>query len=183
MRSGRLVCRRGRARGCRQRLRLRHRSCLCASAARKSAGVTRAGPQSSANVPAPDGGMAAPASRVRFRSVSAGTSHTCGVEQAGAVRCWGSDGSGQSAPPAGMFTQVAAGDSFTCGLRTDQSLVCWGDPSSDSLAVPAGRYQQVSVGADFVCAIRMDGSIACWGAAASGVVSRVIAPRSVHVLS
>ena len=67
-----------------------------------------------------------------FASVSAGSSHTCGVKTDGAVECWGSnedfDGNivGQAAPPGGSFTSVSAGVFHTCGVETDGSVECWG---------------------------------------------------------
>ena len=41
-----------------------------------------------------------------FASVSAGSSHTCGVRSDGSVACWGYNEDGESTPPAGSFVSV-----------------------------------------------------------------------------
>ena len=88
---------------------------------------------------------------LRFTSVSAGTDHTCGVEQSGAAYCWGfnlygrlGDGtvtSVQTTPGAvsgGLaFTAVQAGDAHSCGLTTGSLAYCWGDDSFGELGTGA----------------------------------------------
>jgi alpha-tubulin suppressor-like RCC1 family protein len=77
---------------------------------------------------------------VRLVSLSAGTFHTCGVTDAGAAYCWGSNSLGQlgsglvgtnSSAPAQVrgpvtFRTVSAGNEHTCGEGLDGALYCWG---------------------------------------------------------
>lgn len=75
-----------------------------------------------------------------FVQLALGSNHTCGRTAAGAVFCWGRNGSGElgtgnhiaSDTPvpsaAGMlFTDIRAGDGFTCGLTAGGAVFCWGD--------------------------------------------------------
>ncbi len=78
----------------------------------------------------------------RWVSVSCGKSHTCALDSAGSLWCWGSSlpaGVEPTEPPPfdaikapvqinlGMpVVQVATGDFHTCALLSNQSLWCWG---------------------------------------------------------
>src|SRR4030095_2042845 len=91
------------------------------------------------------------ATRARFRAetilndpsvrISAGTSHSCQVNEDGTVRCWGGNVSGQlgngitTTDPtrvpvlvSGLTTAVAvaAGASHTCALLAGATVRCWG---------------------------------------------------------
>ena len=89
---------------------------------------------------------------LRFRNVSAGYSHTCGVTTDFRAYCWGGNGGGtlgigsttgpdacdgnESTGPCSIrpvavlgglrFRQVEAGVGHTCGLTTDDVAYCWG---------------------------------------------------------
>ena len=81
----------------------------------------------------------AAARAVPRRGVAAGSSHSCGITQSGAVSCWGGNANGQlGAADAGAqvsrpvlvaqtsgFTSLVAGVDFTCGL-TGGTAICWG---------------------------------------------------------
>jgi alpha-tubulin suppressor-like RCC1 family protein len=76
---------------------------------------------------------------LRFRQVSAGEDHTCGITTDYLAYCWGLNYNGQlgdgttiyrSTPVAvagGLhFRQASAGHAHTCGLTTDNRAYCWG---------------------------------------------------------
>jgi prepilin-type N-terminal cleavage/methylation domain-containing protein len=80
--------------------------------------------------------------------ISAGDSHACALDTAGAAYCWGSGSSGRlgngaavasSVPvavtmPASVgFTSISAGASHTCAVSTDGVAYCWGDAGSGRL--------------------------------------------------
>jgi hypothetical protein len=84
------------------------------------------------------------ASALRFSRLVAGAYHTCGITAAGALRCWGSDVSGELRGRAGDrcidgpcalrpvrlagsgAVDVAAGFGLTCIRRRDGVMRCWG---------------------------------------------------------
>jgi alpha-tubulin suppressor-like RCC1 family protein len=87
-------------------------------------------------------------------AVTAGLSHTCAVNTAGAVLCWGDNAfaqlgsGGQAAGISNPFPRivpgldagvaaVAAGDYHTCALTSGGSVLCWG----------ANFYGQLGIGA------------------------------------
>ena len=113
---------------------------------------------------------ARPPAPQRYSAISAGDLHTCGLKLDGSVDCFGSDGRGQSSPPAGEFLQVAAGGVHTCGIKAAGGTVaCWG-----SAAVPSGPAQikiaQIDSGFSHTCGIVARVSddarykVICWGA-------------------
>jgi alpha-tubulin suppressor-like RCC1 family protein len=131
-------------------------------------------------------------------AVSAGESHTCAVA-GGAVRCWGSDTSGElgkgavspgwdpSTVPSVVAAAVAAGRSHTCALTTGGGVACWGDNTykqlgnagvtgSRSLApVAAGAFtgaRAVGAGWYFGCVEGATGGVACWGENPNGQLGR-----------
>jgi alpha-tubulin suppressor-like RCC1 family protein len=86
-----------------------------------------------------------------FATVSAGSSHSCGVTTTGAAYCWGDgffgqrgDGDTTAAPPhtpvpvAGglTFAAVSAGGNHSCGVTTTGAAYCWG----------VNEYGQLGVG-------------------------------------
>ena len=95
-----------------------------------------------------------------FTSISVGREHICGVRTDGRVACWGSDNSGQAAPPAGSFKAVSAGSSHTCAIATDGTVSCWG---AQSALPPADAFTSVSAGLNHTCGVKLDGAVACWG--------------------
>ena len=74
-----------------------------------------------------------------WTQVSTGNSHTCAVNTAGELYCWGSGGSGQlgqgntdnrttpiKVGTTANWTQVSAGSTHTCAVNTAGELYCWG---------------------------------------------------------
>jgi alpha-tubulin suppressor-like RCC1 family protein len=97
----------------------------------------------------------------RFRAISAGNEHVCGILMDGSVECWGVNTVGQASPPATSFRQVSAGKAHTCGVREDGTLECWGDPKFTG--APTGKFVEVAAGDTHSCALRPDAKVTCWG--------------------
>ncbi len=127
---------------------------------------------------------------LRFRQISAGSYHTCGVTMDDRAYCWGGGdavlGNGTAGPSlrpvrvAGglSFRQVSAGNSHTCGVTTANRAYCWGanlfgelgtgntfdQPALSPMAVVGNhRFQEVSVGVYHSCGVTMTGQAYCWG--------------------
>lgn len=127
--------------------------------------------------------------------VSAGAQHTCAVDGAGAVTCWGSNASGQlgdgsganrnlPVPVSGLAggaTAVTTGDGHTCALLGGGSAACWGlnqsgqigDGTTTTRTLPVGvagldsGVTAIAAGGAHTCAI-VGGGVQCWGKNASG---------------
>lgn len=127
----------------------------------------------------------------RFRQISAGFFHTCGVTTDNRAFCWGinrgalGDGTADErdapVPVAGglQFRQVDAGNSHSCGVTTDNRAFCWGDNTYGQLgdrtttsrltpvAVKGGlTFKQVTAGIgnySYTCGVTTDSRAFCWG--------------------
>jgi alpha-tubulin suppressor-like RCC1 family protein len=101
------------------------------------------------------------AGNIAFRSISAGSDHTCGVSMTNQAYCWGNNdwrqlgngGSAFSGTPSLVtgsvaFAKVTAGTGFTCGIATGGVTYCWGANSIGQIG-DGGRisYGNVSVAA------------------------------------
>jgi alpha-tubulin suppressor-like RCC1 family protein len=126
---------------------------------------------------------------LRFRSLSTGLLHTCGVTIDDRAYCWGLNSDGQlgdgttiwrSRPvPVGgnvAFRQVSAGQTHTCGKATSDQVYCWGDNGwgklGDGTTTPrllpvpvagARKFRQVSAGYNHSCGVTTTGEAFCWG--------------------
>jgi alpha-tubulin suppressor-like RCC1 family protein len=147
---------------------------------------------------------------LRFRHISAGTRHTCGIGVDGNAYCWGARGYGalgnggsnlrpQAVAVTGQhsFTHLTTGDSFTCGLESNGTAWCWGSNAFGALgnascigsACPAPlrvnaaeSLTSVDAGGRRACAVGSSGSIWCWGGFVP-VPTRVTAPVSIAAVS
>jgi hypothetical protein len=108
-------------------------------------------------------GRSSPPASVTFTSISAGSTHTCGVRTDGFAECWGYDRYGQSSPPAGVtFTSISAGGFHTCGVRTDGFAECWGRDNDGQSLVPDGLLFGDRTGPTIVSSRSSDPNEAGW---------------------
>lgn len=132
-----------------------------------------------------------------LNAVSAGSAHSCAIDQTGAAWCWGREANGrlgrggapsnpaipQVVSSSAQFAEVAAGGAHTCGLNTSGTAICWGAGSSGQLgdgvgmdrSTPAGvagdvHWLVISTGAVHTCAVATDQSAWCWGGNSSSQV-------------
>lgn len=131
------------------------------------------------------------AARDRWRSVSLGVSHTCGIRDDDSLWCFGQAYYGALADPnlpssaaqsvpnraRGSWTKVAAGNLHTCAISGEGRLRCWGynasgelgdgTTSGSAIGVDVGgaaaRWVDLVAGADHNCAVRTSGELYCWG--------------------
>lgn len=97
-----------------------------------------------------------------LHGIEAGTDYVCGLDDADEVRCWGTNESGQAAPPAGSFLSVSAGYFGTsCGIDSTNTIRCWGS----SVVPPTGAWAQVASGLFWNCAVDLAGTGECFGTA------------------
>ena len=131
-------------------------------------------------------------------SLTAGSSHTCGLTEAGAVKCWGKNSDGQlgdggttdrrspvnvSGLTSGA-TSLAAGSSHTCAVTTVGGVRCWGYNSDGQLgdggttdrrapvdvAGLTSGVAAVSAGGSHTCALTTAGGVRCWGSNGNGAL-------------
>jgi len=123
-------------------------------------------------------------------AVGAGYERSCALTTAGAVKCWGvlGDGNTQSSTPVqvpGLTSGVSAisvGTDDACAITSGGALKCWGindwgqlgngtmTPSSTPVQVSGltSGVAAVSAGFDSTCAITSAGALKCWGHNAQG---------------
>ena len=104
---------------------------------------------------------------VLVETLSLGDAHSCALNDAGLVRCWGNNIYGQLDVPSnlGVVTQVSAGWLHTCALTSAGLVRCWGTNYNGQLNVPSnlGVVSQVSAGGSHTCALTSAGLVRCWG--------------------
>ena len=102
---------------------------------------------------------------MRFTSISAGGSHTCGLTNQGEAYCWGDDSSGQR------------GDGFliTAGRQSSGSVFLQPDASSNEnlestpqLVLGDLVFKQISAGLEHTCGVTIEEEAFCWGEGANG---------------
>jgi alpha-tubulin suppressor-like RCC1 family protein len=112
-----------------------------------------------------------PSTLGKVTNLSAGSSNTCVITEAGLVRCWGGN-SGQSSVPSdlGESSQVSSGAFHSCAVTVSGLVRCWGATTFGRSSVPADldKASQISAGGYHTCALSEIGSVRCWGLDTSG---------------
>ena len=139
--------------------------------------------------PTPDG---PPVPTSGWRVLAAGARHTCGINVAGQLSCWGDGrtgalGSGANTVGAtpravpGTWLAVAAGDRHSCGIREGGTTWCWGANESGQLGIGSNTgtsaptmvaggntgWTAIAAAGAHTCA-RRGGELWCWGSNAFG---------------
>ena len=99
-----------------------------------------------------------------WRAVAVGEHHSCALNTAGHIKCWGSNRSGETDAPEGVYTAIAAAFD-SCALRADGTVTCWGAGSSENrnrYLSTLANFTSLSVGGNG-CGVTTDRSILCWG--------------------
>jgi alpha-tubulin suppressor-like RCC1 family protein len=126
----------------------------------------------------------------RWRQLSAGLFHTCGITLDQRVYCWGQNRYGQLGDSTGVsrlwpvrvaagalrFQQVSAGPEHTCAVSTAGKAFCWGNGRLGELGtgktylsfwprpVAGGlSFTMVSAGGPHTCGKTILGGVYCWG--------------------
>jgi hypothetical protein len=129
----------------------------------------------------------------KYRSVSSGRYHSCGILDDSTVQCWGASGAsvqfnvGQVYPVPGKgrykWREVSAGVFHTCGVTEKDVMHCWGCGAKDALGRPrgvspwgeevnkgqcniprdVGGWRSVSAGLHHTCGVTTNGTGLCWG--------------------
>ena len=133
----------------------------------------------------------------RFKDVSLGAAHVCGIRVDGTLWCWGQNNEGQlglgmtsemarqpTQLPRNNWQQVAAGQHHTCAVRGEGQLFCWGRGDTFELGLGTNMrranspqrvgedsdWQAVAVGGAHTCALKRNRRLFCWGRNSEGQV-------------
>lgn len=120
---------------------------------------------------------------LRFRSISAGGYHVCGILENFRVFCWGRSLAVQEdidmAPPDPMIS-VVGGRFHSCGIKSvDHEILCWGFQLRNSISPPKNtKLYQIAAGDYFTCGVVADSSLnpLCWGTGGPWSIPMAAAP-------
>jgi alpha-tubulin suppressor-like RCC1 family protein len=140
------------------------------------------------------GGGGGGAGNLTFRTIDAGSYHTCAITRTELAYCWGFNQDGElgtgstsaSTVPAGVsgglaFRQVSGGKYHSCGVTLAGDGYCWGSNLEGQLGrevevqsstpVLNGRavtFMTISVGRAHSCGLALTGHALCWGSNIGG---------------
>jgi hypothetical protein len=100
----------------------------------------------------------------RFVDLSASWSHSCALDEAGAVACWGRSATeyhGQADPPPGPFAKVDVGEELSCALDSRGRPTCWGLNRMEPFVPIEGEFVELAVDWRHVCGLDGYGEIKC----------------------
>ena len=102
-----------------------------------------------------------------FTAIAARVQHNLALKSEGTIVAWGSNGSGESAVPAGLtnITAIAAGGYHSLAVREDGSVVAWGanDVGQSTPAPGLAGIVQVAAGEWHSVALHENGTVSAWG--------------------
>ncbi|MBK7891724.1 MAG: hypothetical protein IPJ84_13065 [Bdellovibrionales bacterium] len=124
-----------------------------------------------------------------YQTVASGYDHTCAINSANQLYCWGYNINGQlgdgttstrliptQIDGGNTYTKVSTGKYTTCGITTAGQLKCWGYNTngqvgdgtvtnrSSPVVIDSGtNYADVSVGDMHTCSVTAAGVAKCWG--------------------
>jgi alpha-tubulin suppressor-like RCC1 family protein len=128
-------------------------------------------------------------------AIAAGYHHTCALTDAGIVKCWGGNSSGQlgdgtttqHSTPADvgglpLVIRLAAGNIHTCAVTASGGVKCWGwnmfgqlgDGTTTQRTAPVdvvgltSGIAEISTGDIHTCVLTDSGAVKCWGDNTSG---------------
>jgi alpha-tubulin suppressor-like RCC1 family protein len=146
-----------------------------------------------------------------WADVSAGLRHTCAVNVAGELYCWGNDDAGQlgngaagstTTPmriaPTQMWQAVGAGTEFSCAIDNNSDRWCWGSNNADALGAGSGvmtretspilanngaaAWLHFELGSDFGCGVEASTKeLWCWGYNGSHQLGQGATPATSNV--
>lgn len=101
----------------------------------------------------------------RVLAIAAGATHSCVLQEARDVFCFGGNGTGQSAPQTrGDVLSIGLGYAHSCARVTGGDVVCWG---RNTVGQASGRAQgdvlALSVGMEHTCYLTVDSNVTCVG--------------------
>ena len=130
-----------------------------------------------------------------FVEFSTGGSSGCGINEQGALFCWGNNPRGQlglgdqenqvspqEVETSSIWSKLSAGSGHSCAIQDNGSLWCWGNGEEGRLGLGEDLsdrfvphqvgdqldWASVSSGSAHTCGLRLDGSLWCWGNGSSG---------------